>query len=123
MTRVITGRVEIRVNGQLMLNKPGAKATGIGGFERSPVMGDTGLHGFKEEPMAATCEFTMTDTNEVSLEWLAKLTDATLTFEAANNGKVYVLRHAFCKNALEVTAGEGEVPVIFYGPAWEEQLI
>jgi hypothetical protein len=103
MARVITGRIEIRVNGQLMLNKPGAKALGIGGFERKPVMGDT--------------------TNEVSLDWLGNVRDATLTFEAANNGKVYVLRHAFCKNNLEVTAGEGEVPVIFYGPAWEEQMI
>jgi hypothetical protein len=123
MARVITGRIEIRVNGQLMLNKPGAKALGIGGFERKPVMGDTGLHGETEEPSPASCEFTMTDTNEVSLDWLGNVRDATLTFEAANNGKVYVLRHAFCKNNLEVTAGEGEVPVIFYGPAWEEQMI
>ena len=60
----ITGTVEILVNGQLLLNKSGATASGIGlsgepNFELKEVVGDTGLHGFVEEPVMAGLEVTV----------------------------------------------------------------
>lgn len=119
---LITGRVEIRVNGEQMLIKAGAKATGIGGYAREPVMGDTGYHGFIDTPEPATCQFSITDRNDKTLQSIADLEDATIIFEAANGGKVYVMRHAVCKRNFELTAGEGEVPIEFFGEAWEEQL-
>jgi hypothetical protein len=114
--------VEIRVDGESLLIKSGAKATGIGGFERVPVEGDSGFQGTVEQVSTPTCEFTLTDTNEKTLQSLADIDDGTLTFEAANGGKVYVMKHAVCARNFELTAGEGEVTVKFFGPKWEEQL-
>ena len=54
----ITGRVEVLLNGQTLLNKSGATASGIGisgeqSYERKEVLGDTGVAGFVEEPVVA----------------------------------------------------------------------
>lgn len=122
MGRVVTGRVYIRVNGEVILNKPGAKATGIGGYKKTPVMGDSGIHGYAEEATPSTCEFTMTDTNEKSLAAMANDEEVTVQFEAANNGKMYILNDAICEGGFELTAGEGEVPVVYFGDRWDEQL-
>lgn len=118
---VITGRVEIRVNGESLLIKQGAKAIGIGGYKRRPVEGEA-YHGPVEVVSTPRCEFSITDRNDKALEELQDLTDATLIFQSANNGKVYLMKHAVCEGGFEVTAGEGEVPVAFFGPSWSEQL-
>lgn len=117
----ITGLVEIRVNGKTMLVKTGAKATGIGGYKKKPVMGNT-YHGTVEEPAAATCEFTLTDRDDISLTELANLEDATVLFEPRGSKKMYVLAESDCEGGFDVTAGEGEVPVVFFGARWEEQF-
>jgi hypothetical protein len=123
MPGTITGRVEIRVNGESLLIKSGAKATGIGGYERMPVMGDSGYHGYTEDSSnIPTCEFSLTDRSDKTLESLAVIDDGTLVFEAMNGGKVYIMRHAVCKRNFDLTAGEGEVAISFFGPSWEEQI-
>jgi hypothetical protein len=122
----ITGRVEVLANGNLLLNKAGAKASGVGlsgqqAFERKPVMGDTGYHGSVEEPVMAQLEVTLTDRDDVSVDELARIhDDGTVVFRAANGGKAYILEGATCANNMEITAGEGETPVKFYGPYWTE---
>ena len=124
----ITGRVEILVNGDLMLNKEGAIARGISEagaipVEREEIMGDTGLHGFKETPVVAECEVTLTDRDDVSLSSLAAIKgDGTVIFRAAGGGKVYTMPNAFCVSNFELTAGDGEVTVIFKGPVWVEGI-
>ena len=122
----ITGRVEVLVNGQLMLNKSGASASGIGvsgeiAVERKAVIGDTGLHGFTEEPVMAACEVTLTDRSDISLSDLAKiLEDGTVVFRSSKKGKVYTMANATCTGNFTVTAGEGETPVKFEGAFWTE---
>ena len=74
----ITGRVEVLVNGTPLLNKSGAIARGLGisgepAFERKAVTGDTGLHGFVEEPVVAECEVTITDRDDLNLDDIAKI--------------------------------------------------
>jgi len=117
----VTGRVEVRVNGESLLIKQGAKAIGIGGYKRRPVEGEE-YHGYVEEVSTPRCEFSITDRNDKALEELASEVDATLVFQSANDGKVYVMKHAVCEGGFELTAGEGEVPVAFFGPSWSEQL-
>lgn len=119
--RKITGRVEIRVNGELYLTKQNAKATGIGGNKKIPVMGEV-YHGTVEEPTPNTCEFTITDHDQKLLIPIAQLEDATVTFERAGGGKVYTLVGAACEGGFELTAGEGEVPIVFFGEVWEEEV-
>lgn len=123
----ITGRVEILVNGNLLLNKAGAVASGIGisgepNFELSAVTGDTGIHGYTEAPIAARCEVTVTDRDDIKLDTFARINgDGTVIFRAAGgSGKVYTMDGATCLRNFSLTAGEGETTLVFEGPYWTE---
>ena len=121
----VTGRVEVFVDGNKLLNKEGATANGIGEsgkptFAREAVMGDTGLHGFTETPQEANVEVNLTDREDVSLSELAALTEATVIFRAAVSGKQYTLKNAFCVGNFSITAGQGETAVKFIGETWSE---
>lgn len=123
---IITGRVEVLLNGELLLNKAGATAEGIGvsgkpNFELSQISGDTGPHGFSEVPVPATCVVTVTDRADISLSDIAKIREnGTIIFRAARGGKVYTLYNATCTRNFTVTAGEGETELTFVGPFWTE---
>jgi len=118
----ITGRVEVLVNGEPLLNKSGAVASGISssGFERTEVLGDTGLHGFMEAPIVAQVEVTVTDRDDINLIDILSLDSATVVFRAARSGKAYTMNEAFCTDNTSVTAGEGETPIVFKGSLWKE---
>lgn len=122
----ITGRIEVVVNGQTLLNKPGAKAAGMGlsgsqSFELNPVMGDSGIHGFIEKPVAASCEVTITDRDDITLDQFAQIREnGTIIFRAAQGGKVYTMNNATCTRNFTVTGGEGEVALKFLGNYWTE---
>ncbi len=128
MANRITGRVEILVNGQMLLNKAGAVASGIGEsgkmpLKREEVIGDTGLHGFKDVPVVAKCEVKLTDRSDVLLDQLYKINgDGTIIFRAAGGGKVYTMKNATCLGDLKLTAGDGEVDITFAGPYWTESV-
>ena len=122
----ITGRVEALLNGNLLLNKEGAVASGVGlsgqqSFELEPVMGDTGIHGFTEKPIPAMLEVTVSDRDDISLDELAKVREnGTVIFRTAGGGKVYVMEGATCTRNFTITAGEGETTLKFIGNFWTE---
>ena len=122
----ITGRVEVLVNGELLFNKAGAVAEGVGlsgmqNFELEPIMGDTGIHGFKETPIIASVSVTITDRDDISLNDLAAIReDGTVTFRSSGSGKSYVMNEATCTRNISITAGEGETPIKFVGAYWTE---
>lgn len=123
----ITGRVEVLINGQLMLSKTGATVingvglSGEGNYELNEVMGDNGISGFVENPMPATCELTLTDRDDISLDTLARIREnGTVIVRAAKGGKVYTMNNATCKRNMGVTSGEGDVAVTFIGNSWVE---
>lgn len=122
----ITGRVEVILNGNLLLNKSGATASGLGisgeqAFERTAVLGDTGLHGHTETPVVARCEVTVTDRDDIRLDDFARvLGNGTIVFRAARGGKVYTMEGATCTNNFTLTAGEGETTIAFEGSYWTE---
>ena len=124
----ITGRVEVIVNSLPLLNKAGATASGIGlsgepNFELNEVMGDSGFHGFVENPILAQCEVTVTDRDDISLDTLARIREnGTIIFRAAGGGKVYTMNNATCMRNITVTAGEGETPLVFKGAYWTETV-
>lgn len=124
----ITGRVEVLINGQLLLNKSGAVASGIGisnepAFELEAITGDTGLHGYTEKPIVAMLEVTVTDRDDVSLSDLAKVREnGTVIFRAAGGGKSYTMEGATCMRNFTITGGEGETPIKFTGPFWTENV-
>ena len=103
----ITGRINLKVNGQTLLSKVGSTTlSGIGlsgepAYERKEVMGDQGINGFVEEPIPAMCEFTITDRDDIKLDDLARIREeGTLVVEAANGGKVYTMSNATNKNNM-----------------------
>ncbi len=122
----ITGRVEVLVNGELLLNKAGAVASGIGisgqpNFELESIPGDSGSHGYIEKPIMARLEVTITDRDDVLLDDFAVIREnGTIKFRAAGGGKVYIMEGATCLRNITVTAGEGETTLIFEGPFWTE---
>ena len=122
----ITGRVEVLVNNNVLLNKAGAVASGVGlsgqpNFELEGVMGDTGIHGYIEKPIMARCEVTVTDRDDIMLTDFAAIREnGTIIFRSANGGKVYTMEGATCLRNFSVTAGEGETPLIFEGNFWTE---
>jgi len=124
----ITGRVEILVNGVMVLNKEGAKAGGLGlsgkpAFEREAVVGDTGIHGYIEKPIPATLEVTVTDRSDILLDTFAQIEEnGTIIFRSAGSGKVYTMDGATCLNNFDLTAGQGEVSLRFNGPFWVESV-
>lgn len=122
----VTGRVEILVNGVMLLNKNGASASGIGesgkpAIKRDPILGDGGLHGYKETIEVAKLTVSITDRDDVSLSDLAKINgDGTVIMRAANGGKVYTMANATYTTPASVTAGEGDTKIEFAGPFWTE---
>jgi hypothetical protein len=122
----ITGRVEILIDGISLLNKAGAVAGGIGlsgepARERKAVMGDSGLHGFTEEPIVAFCEVTVTDREDIKLSDLAAaFENATCIYRSAKSGKVYTMALATSTMNFTLTAGEGEVGLRWEGASWVE---
>lgn len=122
----ITGRVDVVVNGNLLLNKAGAVASGIGvsgeiAVQRNPVLGDSGLHGSVEENIVAQVEVTITDRDDISLSDLAAINgDGTIIFRASGGGKVYTLNNATCQSNFSLTAGEGETTIVYFGASWTE---
>jgi hypothetical protein len=115
----ITGRVEIRVSGQLLLSKKGATLQ-FGGPERKPIVEDQ-YHGFVDELQPAVVTVNLTDRDDISITNLCKVTDATIFFEAIN-GKSYILRNATCKGNPTLTAGEGEVSMEFFAEGPPEEI-
>jgi hypothetical protein len=122
----ITGRIEVLVNGTMLLNKAGAVASGLGlsgvpAFERKEVLGDTGLHGVVETPVVAKCEVTITDRDDIKLNSLAVINgNGTVIFRSAGGGKAYTITGAYCTMNFSLTGGEGETKVVFIGPYWTE---
>lgn len=125
----ITGRVEVVVNGEVLLNKTGAIAEGVGesgkiAVQRKEVLGDTGLHGVVEEPIVPKCTVKLTDRDDILLGRLAAINgDGTLIFRSAGGGKVYTMNGVYCLGNFKITAGEGEVDnVMFIGQPWIESV-
>jgi hypothetical protein len=124
----ITGRIEVLVNGQTLLNKPGATAEGIGvsgkpPVELTPIVGDTGIHGFTEKIVVPKAVVKITDRSDLMLSDLAQVREnGTVIFRSAGGGKAYTLNDATCLGNFKLTGGEGEVEVSFVGSCWNEMV-
>ncbi len=122
----ITGRVQVILNGDVLLNKAGASIEGAGlsgmpNFELEPIMGDGGIHGYKETPIFGTCNVTITDRDDVMLDARGQVRESgTVIFQSSVSGKQYTMDGCTCTRNITVTAGEGETPIKFVGAYWTE---
>lgn len=113
----ISGIARIKVNGELLESLPGAKLR-LGGVKRKPKTGHR-FYGHVEEFVQGELECTIVWKNETPIEDLRNLTDGIINFES-DNGKTYMMAQAVIEDPPELSDGEGEVPLKFFGDAAEE---
>lgn len=120
MSQRRAGIIFLKVDGT-QFDAKGSFTYGLGKNTRESIVGSDRLHGYKEMPTAPFIEGEITDRQELSLDALSNITDATITLELAN-GKVIVLRSAFMtnKDGLTGQTEEGNIPVRFEGASAEE---
>lgn len=119
MSKVL-GKVTVKVNGGILLTEAAATLD-VGGVTRKVVKGAE-VHGFAEEAMEASVECVMTVTPATSLQELAEIDDASVTFEA-DTGQIYILNHAWLENPPKATGGDGgKVPLKFVATTCEEMV-
>ena len=116
----VGGIIFVKSDGQLYRAK-GSWTYNIGRPMREGVVGSDSVHGYKELPQIAFIEGTITDGDDLSLEELVTMTDATVTLELAN-GKIIALREAYFAGEGSVTTEEGEIAARFESAREGEEI-
>lgn len=114
----IGGMIALKVNGDIYFAK-GNFTYNLGKPKREGVVGADVVHGYKETPQVPFVEGEITDRNELSLEDLVTLDDATITLELAN-GKVITLSEAWYAGEGTGNTEEGNIACRFEGMSAEE---
>lgn len=115
------GKAFIKVDGELLETHSGAKLN-MGGVERKTITGNNAVHGYSESPKESTMDCEISVGVGTSLAKFAKITNATVTFEA-DTGQTYIIRNAWVTDTLEITDGDGgKVALKFAGPPAEETV-
>jgi len=114
----IGGTIALKVNGDIYFAK-GNFTYNLGKPKREGVIGADTVHGYKETPQIPFVEGEITDRNELSLEDLVTLDEATITLELAN-GKVITLSEAWYAGDGTGNTEEGNIACRFEGMSAEE---
>lgn len=113
----LTGRAYIDVPGFGRLSTNQGATLNPGGKNRSEVISDQAVEGFREALAAPEVTCTVNHRSGVSLKQLGDITNANITFET-DTGSVWVVRNAW---AVEPTAlSGGEISVRFMGRGCDE---
>lgn len=110
----VTGIVKVFVNGKLFRSKPGAKLT-TGGFKRDAVVGNGGVFGYSEEPVASELDCTLAHMADTDIPELNALVDATLRFET-DTGQTLLVTNAFTSEPCQLSGG-GDLTLKMMGDA------
>ncbi|SDI55384.1 phage tail tube protein [Pseudomonas abietaniphila] len=114
----IGGIIALKVNGDIYFAK-GNFTYNLGKPKREGVVGADTVHGYKETPQVPFIEGEITDRQELSLEDLVTLDDATITLELSN-GKVITLSEAWFAGEGTGNTEEGNIACRFEGMSAEE---
>ena len=114
----IGGIIALKVNGDMYFAK-GNFTYNLGKPKKEGVVGSDRVHGYKEVPQVPFIEGEITDRNELNLEDLITLDDATATLELAN-GKVIMLREAWYAGEGTGNTEEGNIALRLEGMSAEE---
>lgn len=108
-----SGTIHLKIDGE-MQSVVGEFKFGLGKPTREGLVGHDGVHGFKQIPTIPFLEGEVRDGQNVSLDKLAAVKDATITLELAN-GKTYVWKNAWGCNpdGLGMGTEEGNIAVRF----------
>lgn len=107
MSKKITGRAIITIDGKRLKSESGATLN-PGGANRSSMVGGGQVHGFQEEDVAPSLECSVYHNKDTSLRELSDITGATVLFET-DTGNQYILRDAWTTEPVSLNASEGTV--------------
>ena len=111
-----TGRVKVKMDGDVLRSKPGASLQ-IGGTKREAVPNDQGTVDFKESTAPAEVKCTLVHVATTDLDAIRDYSNGTVQFET-DTGVAYTMPNAFCSDIGELK--DGEVEVTFGGdPAFK----
>ena len=114
----VGGIIALKVDGELFRAK-GNFTYNVGKPKKDAIVGEDGVHGFKEVPVVPFIEGEITDSAEISLESLIDTRNATATLELAN-GKVIAIQEAFYAGEGTGNTQEGNIPFRVEGISGEE---
>lgn len=111
-------RAFISVGGVRQASLPGSLKFSLGGYERSPIMGDVGLLGSTSKLVNSTAEFDIAVGPDTDLVALGN-SSSVITIEA-DSGQIFVMRDAELAAPVEVQSGEGKASLKFFGKPMEQ---
>ena len=117
---VVAGVLVLRVDGKQYRARSEIKVS-MATIEREAVIGQDGVHGYIEKPKVAFIEGKITDSADLAVETLLGMCNVTVTVELLN-GKVYLLRNAWCQKADPLDTTDGSIEFRFEGSAAEKLL-
>jgi hypothetical protein len=118
MAGPIAGTAFLKVDGNQYPLK-GNFTVSSSALERAGIAGQDYVHGYQELPRVPYIEGDVSTLPEINLETVDATVDATVTAELIN-GKVYVLRNAWCKGPLDINTRDGQFRVRFEGLSCDE---
>ena len=113
------GTAYIDVDGKNYVLK-GQAAYQCSGESREPIKGQNGYHGTKNMPQPGQITGKFQDGDDVSIDALNSITNATVTLELANGKTVVGRNMRRTGDPIKVDAEEGEFDIEFTGPAVRE---
>lgn len=113
----VAGLITLQVNGATYYAK-GNFSYNLGRAKREAVLGADGIHGYKETAQVGFIEGEVTDRQEMDLDALVTMTDATITLQLGND-KVIALRNAYYAGDGTGNTEEANVQFRFEGDAEE----
>lgn len=115
-----------RIGGVLSIRVDGKQYEARGNFSVTPstvkrtgIAGQDFVHGYIEEPIVPSIKGDLSIGNQLSMQELEAITDATVQVRLAN-GVTYVLTSAWTTSAFAIDAHDGKVEVTFEGITCEE---
>lgn len=118
MSQRIAGTAFLKVDGGIYPLR-GNFTVSPSSLERAGISGQDFVHGFSEMPRVPYIEGDVSLVPDLSMDTVEAVVNSTVTAELAN-GKVYVLREAWCRSALELNTREGQTRIRFEGVSCDE---
>lgn len=114
----VTGQARIKIDGDL-LDSDGQATLDIGGAKREPVTGDYSAGDFKESTEPSKLDVSILNKSDTPLSSYRDITSATVTIEF-DNGQSWLMRGAYCADAITLNQSEGKAKLVFMAGAAEQ---
>lgn len=114
----LAGVAYVKVDGtQIALS--GKWTSDIHQVKREAIVGQDGVHGYKEMPQAPKISGDGLYTRDTSVERLKAMTDVTVELQFAN-GAVHILRNAWVSDTIETNSEDATFKLTFEGLSGDE---